>query len=200
MLRMCLVATVLASLPCGALAASSPPEFPPGAQAMEAKLLGHVGPQTRAWIQHEAAREAAAGMVTEASARKAVTSNRSLGKLGDGDIEALTFLVMMQSARVEREALKSVMTGAELINKAPTTAVQGRPPANSNPAVVKRGVASATATTAIRPPPESVSEVGEMESLRLQMQMDRAAKTMSTLSNILKKMSDTSAAITQNLK
>jgi len=167
---------------------------------MESKLLTHVGPQTRAWIQHEAAREAAAGTVTETSARKAVTSNRSLGKLGDGDIEALTFLVMMQSARVEREALKSVMTGAKPINKASTTAVQGRPVANSNPAVVNRSVASAPATTAIRPPPESVSEVGEMQSLRLEMQMDRAAKTMSTLSNILKKMSDTSATITQNLK
>jgi hypothetical protein len=47
---------------------------------------------------------------------------------------------------------------------------------------------------------DSMSEMGEMESLRLQMAMDRMSKMMSTLSNILKKISDTAQAITQNLK
>jgi hypothetical protein len=47
---------------------------------------------------------------------------------------------------------------------------------------------------------DSMSEMGEMESLRLQMAMDRMSKMMSTLSNLLKKMSDTAAQITQNLK
>jgi len=47
---------------------------------------------------------------------------------------------------------------------------------------------------------DSMSEMGEMESLRLQMQMDRMSKLMSTLSNILKKLADTAQAITQNLK
>lgn len=47
---------------------------------------------------------------------------------------------------------------------------------------------------------DSMSEMGEMESLRLQMAMDRISKLMSTLSNMLKKISDTSSAITQNIK
>jgi hypothetical protein len=47
---------------------------------------------------------------------------------------------------------------------------------------------------------DSMSEMGEMESLRLQMAMDRLAKMMSTLSNLLKKVSDTTNAITQNIK
>ena len=47
---------------------------------------------------------------------------------------------------------------------------------------------------------DSMSEMGEMESLRLQMAMDRMSKMMSTLSNLLKKISDTSQAITQNIK
>jgi hypothetical protein len=46
----------------------------------------------------------------------------------------------------------------------------------------------------------SMSEMGEMESLRLQMVMDQMSKLMSTLSNILKKFSDTSQSIIQNLK
>jgi uncharacterized protein YukE len=47
---------------------------------------------------------------------------------------------------------------------------------------------------------DSMSEMGEMESLRLQMAMDRLNKMMSTLSNILKKISDTAQQITQNIK
>ena len=47
---------------------------------------------------------------------------------------------------------------------------------------------------------DAMSEMGEMESLRLQMAMDRLSKVMSTLSNILKKTSDTANTITQNLK
>lgn len=47
---------------------------------------------------------------------------------------------------------------------------------------------------------DNMSEMGETESLRLQMAMDRINKMMSTLSNILKKISDTQQSITQNLK
>jgi len=47
---------------------------------------------------------------------------------------------------------------------------------------------------------DSMSEMGETESLRLQMAMDRLSKMMSTLSNLMKKISDTSAGITQNIK
>lgn len=47
---------------------------------------------------------------------------------------------------------------------------------------------------------DSMNEMGEMESLRLQMAMDRMSKMMSTLSNILKKISQTAESITQNLK
>ncbi len=47
---------------------------------------------------------------------------------------------------------------------------------------------------------DSLSEMGEMESLRLQMAMDRVAKMMSTLSNLLKKISDTASTISHNLK
>jgi antitoxin ParD1/3/4 len=47
---------------------------------------------------------------------------------------------------------------------------------------------------------DSQSEIGEMESLRLQMAMDRMSKLMSTLSNLLKKVSETANEITQNIK
>jgi hypothetical protein len=47
---------------------------------------------------------------------------------------------------------------------------------------------------------DSKSEMGETESLRLQQAMDRLNKMQATLSNILKSISDTSNAITNNLK
>ena len=47
---------------------------------------------------------------------------------------------------------------------------------------------------------DSMSEMGEMERLRLQMAMDRLSKMMSTLSNLLKKISDTKQSISQNIK
>jgi hypothetical protein len=47
---------------------------------------------------------------------------------------------------------------------------------------------------------DSMSEMGEMETLRLQMAMDRMSKMMSTLSNLLKKISDTQGSITNNIK
>ena len=47
---------------------------------------------------------------------------------------------------------------------------------------------------------DSLSELSETEALRLQMAMDRMSKFMTTLSNVLAKISDTDSAITQNLK
>jgi hypothetical protein len=47
---------------------------------------------------------------------------------------------------------------------------------------------------------DSMSELGETESLRLQMAMDRLSKLMETLSNIMKKLSDTGDSIVQNMK
>lgn len=47
---------------------------------------------------------------------------------------------------------------------------------------------------------DAMSEMGEMESLRLQMWMDRHSEFMATLSNIMKKISTTQDSLVQNLK
>jgi hypothetical protein len=56
------------------------------------------------------------------------------------------------------------------------------------------------AIDAVRVKLDTLNEMGETESLRLQMAMDRLSKLMSTLSNLLKKASDTEASIVQNMK
>lgn len=47
---------------------------------------------------------------------------------------------------------------------------------------------------------DSMSEMGEMQSLKLQMAMDRLSKMQTTLSNVMKKASDTSSSVIQNIK
>jgi hypothetical protein len=47
---------------------------------------------------------------------------------------------------------------------------------------------------------DSLSDLGESQQFRLQMNMDRRSKSAAILSNILKKQSDTASSITQNLK
>lgn len=64
--------------------------------------------------------------------------------------------------------------------------------------IVKKDIYNAKET--IKNKLDSMSEMGEMESLRLQMSMDRLSKMMSTLSNLLKKASETASGITQNIK
>ena len=47
---------------------------------------------------------------------------------------------------------------------------------------------------------DSLSDLGEEAQLKLQMSMDRRSQALSTLSNVLKKTSDTSSGIIGNLK
>ena len=47
---------------------------------------------------------------------------------------------------------------------------------------------------------DSLSEMSESDQLELQMLMDRTSKMMSTLSNLLKKIGDTSGSVTNNIK
>ncbi len=69
---------------------------------------------------------------------------------------------------------------------------------HDGPSSVPPGVRIATRTIDKRI--NRISEMGEMESLRLQMAMDRMSKMMSTLSNVLRKASQTAQNITGNIK
>jgi hypothetical protein len=66
--------------------------------------------------------------------------------------------------------------------------------------VLAEAVRGQKTTDGARNSKDSLSEMGEAESLRLQMAMDRLSKLMSTLSNELKKASETASSITQNMK
>lgn len=206
-----------------------PAQMPAGAEATAARLLQRVGPQTRNWIRQEAAREHAAGTASESTARRAVASNPSLGGLPGGDVEALVFLVLMETAKSAQEDQKAMMEQMKKVNEAKAALRQrtqqmkrsNAQAAGDARAKAPQRIAARPALSperaAVQPRPlpkaqfdrqlrsardnyESLNEMGEAQSLRLQMAMDRRSKLNSTLSNLLKKMSDTGSSITNNLK
>jgi hypothetical protein len=175
----------------------------------------------------------------------------NLGALGDGDIMALTVIVMMEAAKSAREDLKAIMDGVKAINAAKSAlrkvaTLIGRDVASNSCRYAEirsldlsRGLGSERAyhkaevpcldpdapggvrlakvdlwpgrklTTSseleavlddVKGRLDSMSELGEMESLRLQLAMDRMSKLMTAISNLLKKASDTAQQIAQNIK
>lgn len=98
------------------------------------------------------------------------------------------------------DAIASAQTELRKAQKAIAAGRAARPPRSQAPAVRATVSELEAAADDVKAELDALSEMGEMESLRLQMAMDRLSKLMSTLSNILKKSSDTSAQITQNLK
>ena len=103
-------------------------------------------------------------------------SVQGLGNLSNEDIEALAFLAMMQAAKDAQSDLKNIMDEVKKTNQQK----QGQRAAQNQK--------------------QAVSEMGEEESLRLQMAMDRLSKMMATLSNIEKKLAQTQDSIIQNMK
>ena len=144
--------------------------------------------------------------------KRSLTKLRTVGSL-DGDVMALVFIVLTQAARSAREDLKAVMATVKDANQ--------RKARWRQIAECQQGLAAGVFADTCRVERkalklidalellaiedlehnlDSLSEMGEMESLRLQMAMDRLSKMMSTLSNLLKKLSETAQGISQNIK
>lgn len=199
--------------------ARAAPAFPPGAEAREARLLAKYGPRTRAWIKSEARREAALAQPSQPLTANAVRQNLSAldnPRPSNTDIDELVLLVMMQTARDADQDLKTMAAQLNEINRRKEALRRARAQVEksaaqdvrSQPRAVARPVTHQplpraefdTKLAGARNSPAALNEMGEMESLRLQMAMDRLSKMMSTLSNVLKKQSDTANEITRNIK
>lgn len=228
----------------GSAAPARAADLPAGAARLHAALASKPQPTVRAWIGEEARKlsQAPPASVDEGPLRAAIQSRFAGQSLGDQDIEALAFLVLMQATSDMDKDLKAIMAevqalnGAkqklrELADKARKQVVEnaGRKGTDRCAAPVCGGLqpAGAEATAALRrarvqvtlTPREpatvgelravaddvkgkldSMNEMSEMTSLRLQMMMDRRSKFISTLSNIMKKISSTQDTLVQNLK
>ena len=140
-----------------------------------------------------------------------VKPSRVISPGTDGDIEALAFIVLMQASKSAQEDLKAIMAQVKAINRAKNRLREDvKQLQSSRSALDFEGTFQLMAVLyskqleaeldAIQQKLDSLSEMGEMESLRLQMAMDRLSKMMSTISNIMKRISETNSQIVQNLK
>jgi len=147
---------------------------------------------------------------SRASVNVEVKQSRVSPSGADGDIESLAFIVMMQASKSAQDDLKAIMEQMKAINQAKAGLRALVKPSRGQTALAFEATFQLMATLyakqleaeldQIHQDLDSTSEMSEMESLRLQMAMDHLSKMMSTLSNILKKISDTSSQIVQNLK
>lgn len=121
----------------------------------------------------------------------------------------MAFLVLMEASQSAQEDLNAIMANVKAVAKAKEEC-RRRHHDKHRSALDFESILQLAATlyakqlTAelheIQDDLDSASELGEMESLRLQMAMDRMSKMMATLSNLMKKVPDTASGIVQNLK
>jgi Tfp pilus assembly protein PilP len=189
-------------------AAAAPGEIPAEARAREARLLARASPAVKAWVRDEGRRQAKAGVSSEGAVQAAVRARfSSLGALSDGDIMAIAFLVMMEAARSAQEDLKAIMAQVKSANAAKArqrAALQQAADAKPSPYAATSTIAatrpSAAPREALTSGRSAGSDLSQMDQLRLQRAMERHARAVQTLSNILKALADTQSAIISNLK
>ena len=191
---------------------------------LEPQMAG-LSPGLRSWVSAEAR----AAIDCDAEPDAALIAGHARARLAgqdfsNADIEALVQLVLMQCAQDAdadlRDAMeqvraanerKAAMRESAATRKAASKGLPAsaraeyagaiRPQADQISRVAPTGPGiSPPAQAASEPDLESMSEMSEMNSLRLQMLMDRRSKAFETLSNVLEKSSDTASTITSNLK
>jgi putative addiction module CopG family antidote len=129
-----------------------------------------------------------------------VISNLEQGLSYGDDNEDLVSLVMMEASESAHEDLRELLAGIHAINARRARLQRLITKMKRDGADNVGGEDLQAIKEALKSAVDSLSEMGEMESLRLQMAMDRLSKLISTLSNILKKTTDTASSLVQNLK
>lgn len=215
------------------------PEPDPAAEAFYNKAMPVINKKHVAWIK-QTAKNVNEKKWEEGAIRKQAQQYAGSSSLGQMDIEALVFLVLMEASKSSQEDLKSIMAKVKNINQQKETlrSSMNRLKDTRQPALTRlqldslkqlsantgnnRQLQSKTiqktraGTDAARQPAtkaeidatvgkmksdlDSANELGEEQMLKMQMTTDRMNKMKSTLSNLLKKISDTANQITQNLK
>jgi hypothetical protein len=170
--------------------------------------------------------EARPGLRLRVEAQAVTPEGGILGDLEGADIEALAFIVLMEASKSAQDDLKAIMSHVEAINTAKDRVrsyMASIGAADRTPSGVTKSpcpaAAEATDLDTVLPillmaygadldheldqlagDLDATTEISDELGLRLQMAMDRRAKMMSTLANIMKKVADTSDQIVRNLK
>lgn len=194
---------------------ASPPVQVPDAAALAARVVAFEMPAGLSVQQFQrlqnSARAFAAGRDEVAIRHFSNAVYDAIGTSGpDADIESLAFIVLMQMAREAAEDLKAIMAEVKAINN--KKAAQRELLADLREIAADGGEVGDCRREPCEAPSleariaevqdelDAMNEQSELLTLRLQMSMDRHARLLQTLSNIMKKISDTADQIVSNLK
>ncbi len=178
--RAILGAAIVAGLLAPMARAGEAPVFPPGAEVREGRLFTRLPPAASQCAVRQG-RGHSRGPFGEADARAAVQ-----GCDRDGaDIQALAFIALMESGKSAQEDLRAVAEEVRAANQAKAKLREAEVQVERERMADRK---------------DSLSDLSQMQSLRLQMYMDRRSKLYETLSNMMKKAGDTDSTIVGNLK
>jgi hypothetical protein len=120
------------------------------------------------------------------------------------DIESLAFIVLMEASKDADADLKTIMAETKTLNDSKKSIRETIANLNaikltclpdcSRNSTVDSSIADANDKL------DSLSELGDMEQLKLQLQLDKMEKMEQTMSNLLKKLHDTAESIIANHK
>jgi hypothetical protein len=148
--------------------------LPPNADTRFAALKAKVPPGAWSWIESQA-RVEAGRPAPDPAALKSEIAKRFGSGLPPAEVDAVTFLVLAQANQDLESDLRNIVAHSQIASPPPSQ--EARKDAKDN-----------------------LGEVSQTAQLRLQTVMDRRSKLIETLSNVLKKMSDTDSSIVGNLK
>jgi len=90
-------------------AAWAAPDFPAGSEALERQLLAKLDADTQAWIKEQARTVVSSGRISEGRARVLALGEHVAG----ADVNALSFLLLMQAVRDSDADLEAVMSNSQ---------------------------------------------------------------------------------------
>ena len=203
-------------------------EATPEEEAFFSKAMSQINAKHVRWVKSTAT-EANQKNLTAEEVQSKAGSYAVLGNISGADIEAIAFLVLMQASKSAQEDLKAIMAQVKSINNQKSKireALAALDDKNrsitrvrldsfklllkTQPNVKRTNNIPSTREisqveidnmrTGLIESRDSLSGIGEERQLRLQILMDRRSKLLTTLSNLMKKISQTQDNIIANLK
>jgi len=177
--------------------------------------LAMLPPRAQAWLRQEAAREAAANIVSEGTALAAVqNSGVNFGAMPIEDAVMLMFMLVAQDADQDMQQMLSQMQQANQQKQALRRAQQQMKASQNALAGQARQEYGALQSHRMMAPSvtlndylasrkvslESLGDLSEVQQLKLQQLADQRAKALETISNIMKREADTRKGIIDNMK
>jgi hypothetical protein len=186
-------------------ASASAVRMRPDLEAQHARLVGKLRPEVRTKLKGAVRR------TMDTAWRKTVTSNdllaaaregikSSLGALASRDLEAMAYVVLIEATKEARDEASIAAARVDAVRRAR----ECRRDLKCLEALASKGEISKQAAERaiedVKDNRDSLSELNEALSERMKAYMERLAKMEAIASELMKKMSETSSDIVENIK